>query len=261
MTPITLKLMLAGACLAALAGCNLPSPEARQWLEDSSAAAAGGDNERAIALSSRFLQAYPKQEESAEAYYVRGLARRRTGQTAPARADLEAALKLAKRKDLLALAHMELGNISYDADDVPGAESHFRAVLVNLPPSQSPADQAAYRLARVLQRLGRWNDADLFFDRVIYLFPEGELARLARTQVRATHWTVQAGAYSDPAQAQNAQRQLRQSGLPAQVDKEMRDDSLMYLVRAGSFSTLEEGQADLQRVKRFFRDAFMTAAR
>jgi tetratricopeptide (TPR) repeat protein len=261
MTHITLKLTLAAACLAALAGCNLPSPEARQWLKDSSAAAAAGDNDRAIQLSSRFLQEYPKLEESAEAYYIRGLARSRTDQRAPARDDLEAALKLTKRKDLLALAHMELGSMAYQADDVPGSESHFRAVLVNLPPAQSPADQAAYRLARVLQRQGRWNDADLFFDRVIYLFPQGELARLARTQVRATHWAIQAGAYADPTQAQNTQRRLSQAGLSAQVDKEMRDDSLMYLVRVGSFATLEAGQSDLEKVKRLCRDAFMTAAR
>jgi tetratricopeptide (TPR) repeat protein len=261
MLHITLKLTLATAFLAALAGCGMPSPEARAWLKDSSAAAAAGDNDRAIELSSRFLRDYPKQEESAEAYYVRGLARSHTGQTAPAGEDLETALKLTKRKDLLALTHMELGNIAYQADDVPGSEVHFRAVLVNLPPGQSPADQAAYRLARVLQRRGRWNDADLFFDRVIYLFPDGELARLARTQVRATHWAIQAGAYADPDQAQDTQRRLRQAGLSAQVDKEMRGDNLMYLVRVGSFSSMEAGQGDLAKVKPLCHDAFMTAAR
>lgn len=245
----------------ALAGCNQPTPEARGWLQSAGADASAGNNAAAIEKATKFINAYGGSEESAEAFYIRGLAHYKSGQTPAAKADFDAGLKLARRKDLIALIRMELGNLAYDAGDIALAESNYRTVTVLLPPKQPPADQAAYRLARVLQRRGQWADADLYFDRVMYLFPESELARHAATQVRATHWSVQAGAYTDAAQAEGLAGQLRQAGLSARVDKDMRDDKLLYLVRVGNYQTVEAGQADLDKARRLRADAYLTAAR
>jgi hypothetical protein len=64
------------ACWVSLAGCDAAvSPQAEQWVRSGADALRRGDNRSAIESADRFLAMYPRAEQSAEAYYIRGVAR------------------------------------------------------------------------------------------------------------------------------------------------------------------------------------------
>ena len=245
-----------------LAGCNgAVSPEGRKLLLAANSAYQGGDDAAAVRACSRFLQMHPRAQEAGEAHYVRGLAQARQGTTAAAQDDLLAALRFAKRKDLIALVHAKLGELAYNAGDMAQAETHYRAVLPNTPPGAPPADEAMYRLGCVLQRQGRWQEADQFFFRVIHLFEGKEMAKRAALRVQAVRWSIQAGAYTTVDAAEDLKKQLAAAGLPARIDRELREGRLLRLVRVGSYPTYAKAQADLDRAQRVRHDSFITAAR
>ena len=253
---------------ALLSGCQgAISPEGRRLLATADAAYRRGDDAAAIQASSRFLQVHPRLEEAGEAHYLRGVSRLRSKDAVGGKADLLAAVKLAKRQDLLALAHVKLGELAYGADDMPQAESHYRSALEQARPGAPPADEAMYRLGCVLQRLGRWGEADQHFDRLIYLFEGTEAAKRAQGRVRAVRWSVQAGAFEkgSTAAAERLSADLNRTGLfgKTRVDVELRQGRLMRLVRVGSYQTYDAARADplFEKVRAIRPDAFITAAR
>ncbi len=254
--------------VAVLSGCQgAISPAGQRLLATANAAYRRGDDAGAIEAGSRFLQVHPRLEEAGEAYYLRGMARLRSKQPG-GKADLLAAIKLAKRKDLLTLAHVKLGELAYADDDMPQAESHYRSAVEHARPGAPPADEAMYRLGCVLQRLGRWKEADQHFDRLIYLFEGTEAARRAQDRIRAVRWSIQAGAF-EKASTGGAERliaELRRAGLSehARVDVELRQGRLMRLVRVGSYRTYDAARRDLfvfGKVRAVRADAFITPAR
>ena len=256
------QLSLTAVLLACAAlGCTSVSPEDRNLLLSANTAYQHGDNAAAIAQSSRFIQAHGRTQEAGEAHYIRGLAEFKNGQAGPAREDFQAGLKLTKRKDLLALLHNELVRLDYEAGQMRPAQEHFRQVLDNVPRTSAPADQAMYRLGCVLQHLGQWRQADQYFDRVMQLFEHTELASLAANRVRATHWSIQAGAYASEATGRQLEAQLKRDGLAAHFDLDAREGKLMRLLRVGNYPTYDAAQADLPRVQKHESDAFITSAR
>ncbi len=252
---------LAGA--AALAGgcAGTVSPEGKKLLLAANSAYQSGDDAAAAQAASRFLQMHPQAEEAGEAHYIRGMSELRQGQEAAGRADLLSALRFAKRKDLIALAHAKLGELAYDAGNMAQAETQYRAVLPNTPAGAPPADEAMYRLGCILQRQGRWGEADRFFDKVIHLFDGTELAKRSAIRIRATHWSVQVGAFATPAPAEELRARLARTGLPARIDLELREGQMLRLVRVGSYRTYSQAEAELPKVQAIRRDAFVTAAR
>ncbi|OPX23976.1 MAG: hypothetical protein B1H04_03180 [Planctomycetales bacterium 4484_123] len=251
-----------GALLALLAGCDgAVSPEGRKALLAASTAYQRGDDSTAITQAGKFLAMHPRLPASAEAYYIRGLARCRTGQTAAGKADLLTAIRLARRADLKAQAHAKLGELAYVGGELAEAERHYRAVLELGRPAAPPADQALYRVACILQRRGRWSEADLLLRRLRHLFAETPLAERARQRVGARFWSVQAGAFGRRPGAQELADRLRAAGLPARVDLELRGGKLMRLVLVGAYSTYQAASRVLPEVRKLRSDAFLVPAR
>jgi len=258
---------LAGCILAAfggcvLAGCPAPiTPEGRKWLQAAQAAYVRGDDEQAIASSTRFLELHAGIQEAGEAYYLRGLSHARTGRVGAAKADLASALRTTRREDVKALAHAKLGDLAWSARDFEGARTHYEAVLQHTAPGAPPADQAMYRLGCVLQRLGRWRRADHHFDRLIHFFDGSELARRAKTRVRAERWSIQVAAVTDATAATRVREDLRRAGLTSRVDLGLRRDRMHRLVRVGSFATYEAALPELARVRAVCPGAYVVPAR
>lgn len=250
------------ACIGAAAGCNASvSPEGVRLLRDSDVAYRRGDDAEAIASATRFLELHPRLQESGEAYYIRALARKRTGRTGEAKSDLQAALGLAKRPDLLVRVHHASGELAYASGDLPAAEGHYREVVELNPAAAPPSDQALYRLGCVLQRQGRWAEADSYFTRLTHLFDGSALARRAEDRIRAKQWSIQVGAFANTAAASRLERQLIARGLPARTDIDTRDKKLLRFVRIGSYATYKAAEAHLQRARTISSDAFITPAR
>ena len=253
---------LVGALVALLAGCDGPvSAEGRKALLAANAAYRRGDDPAAIAQAEKFLAMHPHLPASAEAYYIRGLARCRAGQTVAGKTDLLTAIRLARRADLKAQAHAKLGELAYTAGELAESERHYRAVLKLGRPAAPPADQALYRLACMLQRRGKWSEADLLLRRLRHLFAGTPLAERARQRVGARFWSVQAGAFTQARGAERLRDRLRAAGLPARVDLELRGGKLMRLVRVGAYRTYQAGLAVLPQVKKLRPDAFLAPAR
>ena len=254
-----------GSCLACLvisAGCNgVVSPEGAALLKSADAAYRRADDTAAIASATQFLQMHPRLQESAEAYYIRGLSRRRMGETAAATADLEAAADLAKRKDVLVRAHLALGELAYEGDDMAAAEKHYLAVTENCRDKASPEDEALYRLGSVLQRQGRWSEANKYYSKLGHLFPGSELAKRGADRIRADRWSIQAGAFAGVDAAQNLERKLRTAGLAVRRQADLRGGKRLWLVLIGSYATYKRAEADLERIKETSKDAFIAPVR
>jgi len=250
------------ACVGAAAGCHgTVSPEGVKLLRASDAAYRRGDDAAAIDSATRFLNLHPRLQESGEAYYVRALAKKRTRRTAEAKSDLQAALGLAKRNDLLVRVHHALGELAYAAGDMTAAEKHYREVVARNPAAAPPSDQALYRLGCALQRQGRWAEADSYFTRLTHLFDDSALARRAEDRIRAKQWSIQVGAFANADAARRLERKLLAQGLPARTDIDTRKVKLLRFVRIGSYATYRAAEAELERVRKISSDAFITPAR
>ena len=250
-------------CLAAFSsGCNTTvSPEATRYLQAADAAFRQGDDPAAVEAGSRFIQMHPRLEETGEAYYIRGLARCRSGKTSAGKIDLRTALTLTEREDLIALVHCRLGDLAYQSDEMIESEKHYRTAIGYVRPGVAPADEAMYRLGCILQRQGRWREADLFFSRVVHFFDGAPLADRAAEHAHAVRWSIQAAAMNEVVSAKQLQYRLRGAGLDARTDLELRSGRVMRLVRVGSYHTYGQAKADLPKVRTIVTDAFVTSAR
>ena len=145
----------------------------------------------------QFLADNLRAKQTDEAYYFRGLARYRTKDLPGATADFHQVVTKTSSPQLKAMAYKGIADMAYDREDMALAESMYRNALSGLKDSERPADEVHYRLGRALQRLGRWEEADLQFSKVIGLFKGSELALRAGRLYNATVWTVQMAALKD----------------------------------------------------------------
>ncbi len=245
----------AGGCATEL------SPEAKQQLAVGKAAYETDDDRQAVATLDRFLEAHGDAREAAQAYYYRGLARYRMERYGPARADLAEALDRARDDELRLFARIALADLAYDTGDMSTARERYEQALDAIEPGEAPADHVHYRLGRVLQRQGRWDDAELHFRRVVHYFPAGELARRAERLAPSRAWTVQAGAFESEANARKAAEVLQSAGLRATVTPSLQEGDLMFLVNVGRYNSYEGARAMLPNVRARRADAFITTLR
>ena len=237
------------------------TPQAKKLLESSWASYKAGDDAATIEKLNGFLEANAKSPQADEAYYLRGLARHRRKELDGAKADLQTAFDRSKDKQLRAKAAVALGELAFEADDMALAENMYRRALSEAEADKEPADQAYYRLGCVLQRQGRWEQADAQFDRLDYLFPKSELAKLAGRKIRCTAWTHQAGSFSDKSRADAEAKRLKERNLPAESKSIAQDGRLVHVVQVGRFATYEQAAAAVGKTKQHQADAFITVTR
>jgi len=258
---VSLAAGLVCLCAAGL-GCNGKlTPQARELLLSSYLAYGRSDDATTIRNTTQFLALNPRFQRADEAYYLRGLARYRKKDRAGAKADLAAALKRTKNPDLRAKALLTLGDLAYDEGDMALAQEMYGQSLAHLKRDATPADHANYRLGAVLQRQGRWSEADVHFNRLLELFPRTELTRRAARRVHCTAWTVQAGAYGDKKQADRSAARLTRRGRPAAVAAMLEAGRPIFVVQVGRHSRYEEAVRSLAAVRPHARDAFVFPAR
>lgn len=256
-------IIVAGIAAAMAAGCGGEiSPQARQALQNGYDAYRGGDDAAAVRILDEFILWNNDTARTAEAYYLRGLARYRLKQTDTAGKDFQAAAEKATEPSVRAHAMAALGDLAYDRDDALQAERLYRQALADTPRGTSPADQAHYRLGCLLQQQGRWAEADLQFSRVMYLFKESPLARLSADRLHAVAWTIQAGLYADKSQAVAKAQQFRAEPLAAQARAVLGGDGqTAYAVQVGRYSTIEQARSQLAAVRVRCKDAVIITMR
>jgi len=247
-------------------GCNDQlSPQAMGLLRSARDSYDAGDNVAAASKLDTFLAENATSSKAAEAFYLRGMARLKTSDRAGAKQDLQSAIAKtgdkASDKALRAKARVALGDIAYDDGDMALAENMYRQALEDFGPGAKPSGHAHYRLGCVLQRQGRWKEADVQFDRVVFLLPGTGLARKSARRTHGTSWTIQAGLYKSKVRAAAVARSLSGKHLSAAVVAIIAENRPMFVVRVGRFATYEQAAAMLPQVRHKQKDAFVTPTR
>ena len=245
-----------------LAGCGGQlDPEAKKLLSDARDAYRQDDPGRTVTLADQFLQRHPGSVAADEALYLRGMANYRLRDLDAAVADFKEAIEETKKDSVRRVAMTQLAEIAFLRGNLDQAEAYATDALIYTRPSESPADKAFYRLGCVLQRQGRWLEADEKFGKVTFWFADSELAKLAGRRISARGWTVRAGTYQTRRYAQAAIRELRDKGLSPVVRAEVRNHQLVYLVEVGRFGTWEQAMRQLAAVRTHQDDAYVTVTR
>jgi tetratricopeptide (TPR) repeat protein len=253
--------MVAG-CLS-LIGCGEEpmTVESVSLLREGKGAYETGDDRLSVDRLTAFLTRFERTTDADEAYYYRGLARYRLGEMSGARTDFAAAVERTRRPDLRARATLALGDLAYEEADMVSAEQMYRLAIDDLDRSEPPTDHALYRLGASLQRQGRWGEANVVFDELIGDFWDSPLADRARRRIRASGWTVQAGAFRTRTRADALAANLRGGRFEPFIVPESVDGELYYLVRIGRFRAYEAAGEILGDVQRVAGGAYVTVTR
>ena len=259
-----MRWILITACVATLCvGCdgNI-TPESQQLLVTGRSAYQSGDDAGAIRAMNQFLADNLRAKQTDEAYYFRGLARYRTKDLPGATADFHQVVTKTSSPQLKAMAYKGIADMAYDREDMALAESMYRNALSGLKDSERPADEVHYRLGRALQRLGRWEEADLQFSKVIGLFKGSELALRAGRLYNATVWTVQMAALKDKRSADSLAAKYRsENRLACTVQPIQADVGPMFAVQTGRFPTYDLAAAALGKIRPINPQAEVTVAK
>ena len=247
--------------MVASAGCTGLTPRAQQQLSGGYQRYAAGDNAGAIEQMDAFLQENPHSRRTGEAYYLRGLARYNLRQYDRAKLDLEQTVSETGNPELQAKAALALGDLSYDTADMTLAENMYRHAIATLAPRDPLAAQGLYRLGCVLQRLGRWREADAQFHKALFYFPDSEAAKRSARCINANAWCVQAGSYGRMVSAEAGAKRLSAGGLPARALVVRQDKATQFVVQVGHFGRYEEAVEILPQVRALQTDAFITVTR
>jgi tetratricopeptide (TPR) repeat protein len=246
-------------------GCGQTSPQGVKLLDQAYAAYQNQDDPTVIRATNAFMESDGRSSRADEALYLRGLSRYRSKDSAGAKTDLTEAAS--RTKWLKAQAHLALGDLAWDADDMNEAEAMFSKSLAEMENSdaksamnqdKSLADRshAQYRLGCVFQRQGKWLEADEKFDRVIYEDKDSRLARQAALRVHCRAWTVRACTLSRSDGGPNAIATLKAHGiLDAYVQPTQIDGKLKYVVQVGRYPTYDQANAILHKVREIYGDA------
>jgi len=247
---------------ASLPGCMLGlSQHAQKLCADGLSSYEQGDYAATVRYMDEFLRDNPRSRETGRGYYLRGQAKFQLQDYQGAKADFEQALKRVKDKTTRANSLAALGDIAWNSDDMTAAENMYRQALIYCSRDARPADHACYRLGCVLQRQGRWRDADAQFNRVVYFFAGSQLAGRAGRRLHARRWTIQAGAFRIRKLADEFAGRLRKQNLPAVARPVASPDRPVFAVQVGRYQTYDQASAALQSVRRLADDAFVTVTR
>lgn len=252
------SLALAGLCLLALGACRGLPDEGVRLLRDGNAQYQTGQYEEAERSMTKFIGRYSSSPASAEAYYVRGMARLALGQRGEAGEDFHAALKASKRRELTARAQAGLGNMAFDDGDYESAAKWLGKSLPVLS-AEPPADEITYRLGVSYQRVGGWSQARKLFARIVEDYPDRPIEALARRQAawNREYFAIQCGAFRQGANADKQAELLRRQGINAESIPDTWEDQPLFVVQVGRFDTYQQALKELPRVQQVVGDAII----
>ena len=244
-------------------GCNSPiNPQDQASLDLARKQVQTKKFSSAIRNLDEFLGNHPSGSNSGEAYYLRGLCHR---QIVPANEqlaeqDFQNALKDKKDRVIRPLAQVGLGHIYFENHPLQPekAVEFYRDAISDLP-NAPPKDAALYRLGVSLQKMGQWQDADLYLSQCIDKFPDSTFAKYARDRFGARIWSFQFGAFADLNRARNLVKQLQASGWPAIWQTRRKNSSLLYVVRSGRYFNYNQANTMLPSAKAIQTDVEIVA--
>ena len=236
--------MCAIAVVILLGGCG-PTEGDRKVLTEAYARYGVRDFAGTEDLAGKYIEKEPTAENVDEAFYLRGLARYGRGDRVGATADLGKAIEHTKRADLKCKAYMTMGDIAFDQYRWEDAVTDYQGAMgtgVKVEP------RLEFRLGAALQAVGQWENARQHFAAVGVGGGDAALAERARERMEAKVFSLQFGAFKEGARAGELLRQVKGAGIQASVGSELHEKQLVFVVRAGSYTTWRDAEAGRKRV-------------
>lgn len=241
-----------------LAGCaELPAASKVQLTQARNAYDAG-DFARCTQLVDPVIREHPKNPQTAEAFYLRGLARLRQHNRSESLDDFRKGEALARDPLLKALLDVQIANFAFDDDLYDQAAMRYSRAIKNLPDAP-PIDAAMYRHGLSQMRSGKFDDGRKSLTELATRYPTSEFIRPA---ARALAWdgnylTVQCGSFDNMDLAHKAAADLRRRQFDALAYPDPTSSHGRYVVRVGRFRTYGEARTVLNRVRTHVSDAFV----
>ena len=242
-------------CLA-IVGCSELPPDAVLRIRQSDRAYRLARFDESERLAAAVIRDHPAHADAAEAYYLRGLSRIRSGDQNDGRRDMQTGLKLCDRPQLealLQLAHLAYGDGRYG----PAARLYERSL--NCGVDQAHRDEIWFRYGLSLQRGGAFPAARTALERVRTQWPAGSSAARASANLawRSDFFSVQCGAYTSASGARTAAGQLRRDGIDVYVTTAAVGGDLRHLVCAGHYPDHAAARRGLNALRHIQPDAFI----
>ena len=243
-------------------GCNGHlSLTAKALLHSGNEAYKKGNYKTTVAKMDAFVEEAGRSRRAAEGYYLRALAKLKLNDTTGAKVDFGEAADRTNDREIRAYSLNALGDMAWNENDMDRAGKCYAGALASTDRGRKPADHSHYRLGCVLQRQGKWPEADLQFSRLDYFFRGTELAVRAARRINCRAWTVQAGAFNEKERADALAEELRGKNLAATVEPLLGREKLNFIVQVGRYAAYEKAVEALAGVRLHVSDAFVVTTR
>ena len=237
--------LLATGCVGVLTPAN------KERLAQAEDAFAQGEDGEVVNLTSELLQRQWLGNGVVHARYLRGRALVRMGEGEAATADLKQVLRRATDPSWRATAANDLGELALAQHQTDKAMGLFTQAVKLAEPGTPPLDAVHFHLGQLYQREGKWEAADLNFQRMIFTFPDSPHTPAAQRRVGARAWSVQLGLF-DTQIAATQQASLLPSSYIRPIDT---PDGLRFQLTKGRWNTHARAMAALPALQKTFPNA------
>ena len=234
---------------AAASGCGGALSDAdRQVFLDAHQNYQRGSFSAADAKFTQVIRKNPTSDALSELYYFRGLTRLQLARRNEARDDFRRGATAYGRELTQVYCAVSLANLDYEDGKDASAVSLYSQALDH-PVKDLPIDAILYRLAVSLQRMGRWDEADRRLAKLLSDHGNSTFAPLGRRRFQATHFSLQAGAFSSRGNAEVLAGKIRPMGYPVSLAVTESKGKMLHTVIVGRFRTYAEASTAAARLR------------
>lgn len=173
-----------------------------------------------------------------ELYYILGLSYLKQGNLLRASDIFEIIIKEFKDSEFTKDAIFGLGDIYFLKSDYENAENKYKQILAINPDTKLKA-LLLFRLAQTSMKKGKWQEAEGYLAKLNKDYPLSFEKRMAKNlSLQEFYFTVQVGAFSKVANANNLCKKLIDKGYPAYIKEPESQEEKTYRVRVGKLNSL-----------------------
>jgi len=177
-----------------------------------------------------------------ELYYLLAVSYLKSGNLMRAEDIFEILIKEFKNSKFRDDAYLGLGDVSLMEADYPGAEAKYKELL-RVNPSTRLASLVNLKLAQVLLKQGKWDEAQNYLNKLKSDYPLSLEQKMAKNLWSDDfYFTLQVGSFSAGKNAQTLKNKLVEKGYLAYIEETKSQDKTVYRVRVGKLKTRQEAE-------------------
>ncbi len=189
----------------------------------------------------RFLSFEPLSPYRDEVYYYMGLSNMKLGNFSEARNDFQIISKNFNASKFKQMADMAMADTYFLEENYSQANLSYEALRENS--DFDILSQVYYKLAQANMKLGNWQKAKTYLEKLKNDFPLSFEANLAKNiSLSEEFFTVQVGSFVDFDKAKKLSDELKAKGLDSYIVEGASQGRTFYRVRVGKFSSFQEAK-------------------